>query len=104
MWDAELKNACGTNEVNNYNVDQMLFKPDKKKNLDVLGSWKANLSTFPFLSVMLRDLLTPSISTGSTESTFSKSGQIISKDRIRFAPNSIEIAYAWKTNIFKRKD
>lgn len=64
MWDAEVKNACGTNEVNNYNVDQMLFKPDKKKNLDVLGSWKANLSTFPFLSVMLRDLLTPSISTG----------------------------------------
>lgn len=34
MWDAEEDSECDTNDFNHNNVDQLMFRPDEKKNLD----------------------------------------------------------------------
>ncbi|KAK1260451.1 hypothetical protein QJS04_geneDACA013374 [Acorus gramineus] len=60
------------------------------ENFDLLQWWKAHEVTFPVLSIMARDLLTPPVSTVALESSFSTSGRILSERRTRLAASSLE--------------
>ncbi|KAK1272218.1 hypothetical protein QJS04_geneDACA020942 [Acorus gramineus] len=63
---------------------------DEMENFDLLQWWKAHEVTFPVLSIMARDLLTPPVSTVASESSFSTSGRILSERRTRLAASSLE--------------
>lgn len=64
------KKADVTQDFDCYNIDRMLFRPDKRKNLKLVESKFENF--FQFLSVMDKDLLTPPMSTISVESNLAR--------------------------------
>ena len=61
------------------------------KNFDILKLWKSHESTFLMLSEMTRDLLTPSVSTVASESTFSISANILRERRTRLLDEMLEV-------------
>ncbi|KAK1257875.1 hypothetical protein QJS04_geneDACA014286 [Acorus gramineus] len=67
-----------------------LLTEKEMENFDLLQWWKAHEVTFPVLSIMARDLLTPPVSTVASESSFSTSGRILSERRTRLAASSLE--------------
>ena len=46
------------------------LSPNEVKNFDIVNWWKSHESTFPVLSKMARDLLTPPMSIVALKSTF----------------------------------
>ena len=50
---------------------------DEVQNFDIMKWWKSHKSTFPILSKMTRDLLTPSVYTVASVSSFSIAANII---------------------------
>ena len=54
---------------------------DEIKNFDIMKWWKSHESTFPVLSKMTRDLLTPPVSTVASESAFSIAANMIGDRR-----------------------
>ncbi|KAK1258107.1 hypothetical protein QJS04_geneDACA012297 [Acorus gramineus] len=69
---------------------RQLLTEKEMENFDLLQWWKAHEVTFPVLSIMARDLLTPPVSTVASESSFSTSGRILSERRTRLAASSLE--------------
>lgn len=61
-----------------------------KANLDVLGWWKINYSTFPILNIMAKGLLTSPILTVAVQSLFSESNRVINKYQSRLTSYVIE--------------
>jgi len=53
------------------------FTAEKIDNLNILTSWKEHARAFLVLSIMARDLLTPSTSTVASESAFSIGGKVL---------------------------
>ena len=60
------------------------------KHFDILKWWKSHESTFPVLSKMARDLLTPPVSTVASESTFSIATNILGERRTRLSDEMLE--------------
>ena len=56
----------------------------------ILKLWKSHESTFPVLSKMARDLLTPPVSTVASESTFSIAENILGERRTRLSDEMLE--------------
>ena len=61
------------------------------ENFDILAWWKSHASTYPVLSIMARDLLTPLLFTVASNSTFSIGGQVLTDTRNRLASDAIEM-------------
>jgi hypothetical protein len=57
---------------------------------DILKWWYEHKLTYPVLSIMAKDILTVSISTISSESTFSMTGRIIEERRRRLNAETVE--------------
>ncbi|KAF7824056.1 zinc finger BED domain-containing protein RICESLEEPER 2-like [Senna tora] len=57
---------------------------------DILNWWKVNLTKFPILALIARDVLAMSISTVASESAFSTGGRVIDTYRSSLAPKTIE--------------
>ena len=63
---------------------------NQMKHFDILKWWKSHESTFPVLSKMARDLLTPPVSTVASESTFSIVANILGERRTRLLDKMLE--------------
>ena len=63
---------------------------DEIKVFDIMKWWKSHESTFPMLSKMTCDLLTPSMSTGASESAFSIVENMIGDRRTNLTPEMFE--------------
>ena len=64
--------------------------PDEVQNFDIMKWWKYHESTFPILSKMARDLLTPPMSTVASESSFSIVANIIGDRRTTLTTKMLE--------------
>ncbi|KAK2653230.1 hypothetical protein Ddye_013086 [Dipteronia dyeriana] len=60
------------------------------RELDVLSWWKLNGIKYPIMSEIARDILAIPISTVASESSFSTSGRIVSTQRNRLLPSTLE--------------
>ncbi|KAL2486187.1 BED zinc finger [Abeliophyllum distichum] len=60
-----------------------MLDDEERKNFDILKWWRQHQRSYPILSKMTRDLLTPPISTVASETTFSISGRVLSNIRSR---------------------
>ncbi|GKE70393.1 zinc finger BED domain-containing protein RICESLEEPER 2 [Tanacetum coccineum] len=66
---------------------------------DVLGFWKEKESTFPVLSHMTRDILSVQATSVASESAFSTSGRVLSIQRTRLTPASLEMCICLKDHL-----
>ena len=66
------------------------ISPNEVKNFDIMKWWKSHKFTFPILSKMTRDLLTPSVYTIASESSFSIAANIIGDRRITLTTNMLK--------------
>jgi hypothetical protein len=57
---------------------------------DILAFWKKNEKTFPVVSIMARDLLTPPASSVASESAFSAGKRVLDERRSRLAPDILD--------------
>lgn len=58
---------------------------------DVLEFWKSNMSIFPVLAALARDILAIPITSVASESAFSMGGRIVTKYRGALLPKHIEV-------------
>lgn len=63
---------------------------DQRQNLDVLEYWRGNLSKYPELALMARDILSIPITSVASESAFSHGGRILGKYRSSLSPKNAE--------------
>lgn len=91
MWDQEEENVTGTNDLEHYILDRVIYRQKERANLDILEWWCVNLTTFHVVSVMMKDLLIKHISSVAMESMFNTSGQIINKNWNRLALNVAKV-------------
>ena len=66
------------------------------KYFDILKWWKYHESTFPVLSKMTRDLLTPSVSTVASEFIFSIATNILGERKTRLSNEILEVLICLK--------
>nr|GEY94867.1 zinc finger BED domain-containing protein RICESLEEPER 2-like [Tanacetum cinerariifolium] len=87
-------------------IDQYLDEPklDKNQKIDILQFWKENQVRYPELALMAQDILSIPITTVASESTFSISGQIISKYRSSLCSTSAEALLCIRVWLFGLKD
>ena len=83
------------------------LSPNEMKHFDILKRWKSHKSTFPVLSKMTRDLLTPPVYTVASESTFSIAANILGKRRTRLSDDMLESLTClkdWKDTRFRLQE
>ena len=69
----------------------MAFLTSKEiDSFDILSWWKLHQRNFPVLSIMARNLLTPSASTVVSESAFSAGSRVLTEKRTRLNEESLE--------------
>nr|GFA22847.1 zinc finger BED domain-containing protein RICESLEEPER 2-like [Tanacetum cinerariifolium] len=68
-----------------------LFDNSAFATFDLLGFWKAKESIFPVLSRMAIDIISVQATLVASESTFSTSGRVLSIQRTRLTPASLEM-------------
>nr|GEV82559.1 zinc finger BED domain-containing protein RICESLEEPER 2-like [Tanacetum cinerariifolium] len=87
-------------------LDQYLDEPklDKNQKSDILQLWKENQVRYPELALMAQDILSISITTVASESTFSIGGRIISKYRSSLCSTSAEALLCTRDWLFGLKD
>ncbi|GJU96788.1 zinc finger BED domain-containing protein RICESLEEPER 2-like protein [Tanacetum coccineum] len=66
---------------------------------DVLGFWKAKENQFPVLSRMAMDILSVQASSVASESAFSTSGRLLTINRTRLTPESLEMCMCLKDHL-----
>ena len=66
------------------------ISPDEVQNFDIMKWWKSHESTFPILSKIACDILTPLVSTVASESSFSIAANIIGNMRTTFIAKMLE--------------
>ena len=87
----------GISEFTNYtNMDYVSEIELQKEQFDILMWWKAHETTYPVLSAMARDLLTPPASTVASESAFSAGGRVLDDRRSRLSPQLVECIMCMK--------
>ena len=57
---------------------------------DVLDWWKNNVSYYPILAQVAKDVLTPPVSTVPSESDFSAGGRVLTEKRTNFTDDTLE--------------
>ena len=91
-WDIHMSlNATSTSELPS-ELDTYLAKPTipRSGHFDVLAWWRSNSLEYPILSRMARDILVVPASSVASESAFSIGKRVISDDRSRLAPETVE--------------
>ena len=101
LWDnviSESKKARTDTSLNELHYYNRAPVPDMNTNefFDILGWWKAQASTYPVLSIIARDLLTPPASTVASESAFSSGGRVLTDRRNRLASETVEMSICLK--------
>ena len=71
--------------------------------LNVLDYWKANQLRYLQFASMARDLLTISISTVTSKSTFSTSGHVLDQFRSTLKPSTVEAIICTRDWLFGEK-
>ncbi|GJR47901.1 zinc finger BED domain-containing protein RICESLEEPER 2-like protein [Tanacetum coccineum] len=66
---------------------------------DILGFWKAKETMFPVLSCMAMDILSVQATSVAFESAFSTSGRVLSIQRTRLNPASLEMCMCLKDHL-----
>ncbi|GKA76925.1 zinc finger BED domain-containing protein RICESLEEPER 2-like protein [Tanacetum coccineum] len=66
---------------------------------DVLGFWKAKETIFPVLSRMAMDILSVQATSVASESAFSTSGRVLSIQKTRLTPTSLEMCMCLKDHL-----
>ncbi|KAF7119478.1 hypothetical protein RHSIM_Rhsim13G0108900 [Rhododendron simsii] len=78
-------------ELSQYLEINLLSKDELQSfSFDILAWWKKNERTFPILSIMARDLLTPPVSSVASESAFSAGNRVLDERRSRLAPDILD--------------
>ncbi|KAF7141487.1 hypothetical protein RHSIM_Rhsim06G0083600 [Rhododendron simsii] len=67
-----------------------LVTNEEFQSFDILAWWKKTEKTFPILSIMARDLLTPPVSSVASESAFSVGNRVLDERRSRLAPDILD--------------
>ncbi|KAF7139308.1 hypothetical protein RHSIM_Rhsim07G0152900 [Rhododendron simsii] len=67
-----------------------LVTNEEFQSFDILAWWKKTEKTFPILSTMARDLLTPPVSSVASESAFSAGNRVLDERRSRLAPDILD--------------
>nr|GFC26139.1 zinc finger BED domain-containing protein RICESLEEPER 2 [Tanacetum cinerariifolium] len=73
--------------------------PKEFATFDVLGFWKEKETMFPVLSRMAMDLISVQASSVASESTFSTSERVLSIQRTRLTPMSLETCMCLKDHL-----
>lgn len=76
-------------QLDTYFAEPVVIRVQFEK-LDVLEYWKGNLSKYPELALMARDILSIPITTVASESVFSYGGRILGKFRSSLSPKNAE--------------
>jgi hypothetical protein len=74
-------------ELDHYLAEEPL---PKAPGFDVLNWWRSHEPKYPVLSAMARDMLAIPVSTVASESAFSASGRLVSPNRNRLNPDTVE--------------
>ncbi|KAL2532832.1 BED zinc finger [Abeliophyllum distichum] len=67
-----------------------MLDDEERKNFDILKWWRQHQRSYPILSKMARDLLTPPVSTVASEAAFIISGRVLSDIRSRLKADILE--------------
>ncbi|KAG5557536.1 hypothetical protein RHGRI_007693 [Rhododendron griersonianum] len=81
--------TCSRSELTQY-LEINLVTTEDLQSFDILAWWKKTEKTFPILSIMARDLLTPPVSSVASESAFSASNRVLDERRSRLAPDILD--------------
>lgn len=81
-----MDNSSQPNQNNEVGLYLSLNKEPHGKHFDILQWWKVNEGTFPNMAKIARDILSVPASSISSESAFSGSGRLISKNRASLKP------------------
>src|SRR5262249_54253991 len=86
------------NELNLYLATDFtnFITVEEIENFNILLWWKIHQTYYPILSCIARDLLTPPVSTVSSESAFSQGGNIVTDQRTRLAPEAVQVLVCLK--------
>ena len=84
------RNLVSRTELCMYLDMDCLTTLDTPNNLDILAWWKKNERTFPILSIMARDVLTPPVSSVASESAFSASKRVLDDKRSRLGADILD--------------
>ena len=82
------KRRQSSNELDRYLKEELL---PRKEEVDILEWWKTNVSNYPVLSKMARDILAIPASTVPSESAFSTGGRVVSDYRSSLTPSTVEV-------------
>jgi hypothetical protein len=77
-------------ELDLYMSKELVKVNDNEATFDVLSWWKGQVTSFPILSTLARDVLSMQVSTVASESAFSSGGRIVDAFRSRLKPEIIE--------------
>ena len=102
LWEkhvlqAPLKRSCKF-KVDVY-LEEERFIMDEQ-NFSILAWWSANSGKYPILSRIARDLLAVPISTVPSESAFSMGGKVVSPQRSRLHPATVEALMCLQSWLF----
>ena len=102
LWEkhvlqAPLKRSCKS-EVDVYLEEERLVMDEQK--FSILAWWSANSGKYPILSRVAKDLLAVPISTVPSESAFSMGGKVVSPQRSRLHPSTVEALMCLQSWLF----
>jgi hypothetical protein len=87
---ATTSNDKKVSELDLYMSKELVKVNDNEATFDVLSWWKGQVTSFPILSTLARDVLSMQVSTVASESAFSSGGRIVDAFRSRLKPEIIE--------------
>ncbi|PSS08117.1 AC9 transposase [Actinidia chinensis var. chinensis] len=74
-------------ELDHYLEEDVL---PRNQNFDILAWWKSNGLKYPALQTIAKDVLSVPVSTAVSESAFSTNGRVVSPNRSKFHPKTLE--------------
>jgi hAT family C-terminal dimerisation region len=84
------------NELVSYCLRSM--EPD---NIDILGCWKRNETTYPTLTMMAHDIFVVLVSTAPFESCFSSTNMILQLNATDWVQRHSNDSFAWKISLMQ---
>ncbi|KAK3198291.1 hypothetical protein Dsin_021706 [Dipteronia sinensis] len=75
---------------------QSLLSEEESLNFDIMSWWKSHERSLHVLSIMVHDILTPSVSAIASKSAFSASGKVLDERRSRLGPDILEAVVCLK--------
>ncbi|XP_073042327.1 zinc finger BED domain-containing protein RICESLEEPER 2-like isoform X2 [Primulina eburnea] len=95
-YESQTIRSVGKSELDLY-LEEPKLEFVYYQNLDILEHWKNHKHRFPSLSLMACDILSISITTVASESTFSIGAHVLTKYRSRILPEKCKLLFACVT-------